>query len=146
MTYDPAAQHIMAEDINASFFVIDSSRECSRIAAQSPLMSTFYAFADVAGAMGSWRDHVAMLVSNRSKGWTVMVAAIGDALLSQGHVADAHFWCVSWDGKQAIEKWRGTEWGRGGQGWNSWHIVLCRCIVNRQQYDCSNAATWCRAN
>jgi hypothetical protein len=49
-------------------------------------------YADVAGALGTWRDHVAMLVSNRTKGWSVAVGSIGDALLNQGHVADAHFW------------------------------------------------------
>lgn len=42
--------------------------------------------------MGTWREHVAMLLSNRTKGWSQNIGAIGDALAQTGRLADAHFW------------------------------------------------------
>ena len=50
--------------------------------------------ADIEQAMDTWQEHVAMLLSNRTKGWTQVVTAIGDALYRSGRIADAHFWCV----------------------------------------------------
>ena len=42
--------------------------------------------------MGTWPQHAAMLLANRTKGWAHNIGIIGDVLARTGHLADAHFW------------------------------------------------------